>query len=684
MRRSLRTEVPPPFLSGSRAAVLPELAPNGVDEMSQGFRTDIQALRGVAVSLVLLYHAGFDFFSAGFLGVDVFFVISGFLITDMVRKEVEAGRFSFVTFYFRRAKRLLPAAYVTFLLSALAAPFILNAQELQDFNKQVFGAVSFSANLVLLMQAGYFGGAADLKPLLHTWSLSIEEQYYLLLPAFVVFTPRKYWVAGAVVLFLASLGLCLTLLSIKPVATFYLLPTRGWELGMGSMIALMPGLMQRARPAVVVLFWPALAVLALIPVFPTGLPHPGLDALLVCLATAVVIVRRHPLTERALLFRGLARVGDVSYSLYLAHWPPFAFLKNATVSGVTPVQNLLTLLLGIVLGLLLYRFVEMPTRRWQLRPSRRFAFGTVAVSCCVVGVPVAMAAGFASGIDYAHVRRANDGFSGECVFETRFSPKPACQSAEKPAVLVWGDSFAMHLVPGVAAVSDRGVAQATRGNCAPVVGLAALSDVYYMRPWSEACIDFNDSVLEHVRREASIEVVVLSSPFRQLLTPEDPKHHWRTLTKREDGYVETEATVEVAVDALRRTVRSLTALGKRVVLVAPPPASGFNIGTCVERRAQGKLVLGAPRADCDIPLDDYRRRYDRTTRLLDALKGEKGVEVVSLDGLLCNGARCVSTLEGQLLYVDGAHLTHEGSVLLARKGGFEDILRAGRSAPAPR
>lgn len=135
---------------------------------------------------------------------------------------------------------------------------------------------------------------------------------------------------------------------------------------------------------------------------------------------------------------------------------------------MTPVQNLLTLLLGIVLGLLLYRFVEMPTRRWQLRPSRRFALGTVAVSCCVVGVPVAMAAGFASGIDYDHVRRANDGFSGECVFETRFSPKPACQRAEKPAVLVWGDSFAMHLVPGVAAVSDRGVAQATRGNCAPV------------------------------------------------------------------------------------------------------------------------------------------------------------------------------------------------------------------------
>lgn len=283
--------------------------------MSQGFRTDIQALRGLAVSLVLFYHAGFDFLGAGFLGVDVFFVISGFLITDMVRKEVEAGRFSFKTFYFRRAKRLLPAAYATFLASAVVAPFALNAQELQDFIKQVWGAVTFSANLVLLMQTGYFSGAADLKPLLHTWSLSIEEQYYLLLPAFLAFTPRRYWVPGGVLMFVASLGMCLGLQSFKPTATFYLLPTRGWELGVGSMIALMPGLMLRLQPVLAALFWPAVAVLAVIPVFPTGLPHPGLDALLVCLATAVVIARRHPLLERALVSRALARVGDVSYSL---------------------------------------------------------------------------------------------------------------------------------------------------------------------------------------------------------------------------------------------------------------------------------------------------------------------------------------------------------------------------------
>jgi peptidoglycan/LPS O-acetylase OafA/YrhL len=182
------------------------------------------------------------------------------------------------------------------------APFVLNAQELQDFTRQVFGAVSFSANMVLLMQAGYLPGRPT-SPLLHTWSLSIEEQYYLLLPAFLAFVPRRYWVPGGLVLFLASLGMCLGLQPYKPIATFYLLPTRGWELGVGSMVALMPALMGRIRPLLAVLFWPAVAVLAVIPVFPTGLPHPGPDALLVCLATAVVIARRHPLLERSLLSR---------------------------------------------------------------------------------------------------------------------------------------------------------------------------------------------------------------------------------------------------------------------------------------------------------------------------------------------------------------------------------------------
>lgn len=642
--------------------------------MPTGFRTDIQALRGLAVSLVLLYHANLGFFPGGFLGVDIFFVISGYLITCLVKKGIEDDSFRFVDFYFRRAKRLLPAAYVTFLVTALVAPFVLNAQELKDLTAQVFGALSFSANVVLFLQSGYFSSASELKPLLHVWSLSIEEQYYLLLPAFLVFMPRKYWIHGAITLLVMSLGLCLVLLTVKPVATFYLLPTRGWELGIGSLAAIMATQLQRVRQFFIVLFWPAVLILVVIPVAPTGLPHPGLDAILVCMATVIVILRRHPLLETSRVSRLLARVGDVSYSLYLAHWPPFAFLKNATVGPITLIENLLTLALGIGLGILLYRFVELPTRRLHLQPSRRFVLSGLVASFGVLGVPVVLANTPAFGPDYAHIRRANDGFAAVCAFETNFIPRAECQNSDRPSVMVWGDSYAMHLVPGIVGSTDKGVIQATRGNCGPFANLAPLSNIFYLRPWATACLDFNRSVLDYLAQTPSIETVVLSSPFNQYLKQYDGKHHWRTLSVVDGVPLEQGSSVDLAVAAMLETIQRLRAQGKNVVIVAPPPSSGFNVGACLERKAQGKLVIGAPSGDCSIPAADYQRFFTLTKEFLLRVQKESGVNLVSFDSLLCDSRSCVTQLDGKFLYVDSGHLTHDASLLLAHKLGLRKVL----------
>jgi len=639
-----------------------------------GFRTDIQVLRGLAVSLVLLYHASLGLFPGGFLGVDIFFVISGYLITGLVKKGIEDDSFRFVDFYFRRAKRLLPAAYVTFLITALVAPFVLNAQELKDLTAQVFGALSFSANVVLFLQSGYFSSAAELKPLLHVWSLSIEEQYYLLLPAFLVFMPRKYWIHGAILLFVTSLGLCLVLLTVKPVATFYLLPMRGWELGIGSLAAIMATQLQRLKQLFAVLFWPAVSILVVIPVIPTGLPHPGLDAILVCLATVIVILRRHPLLETSRISRLLARVGDVSYSLYLAHWPPFAFLKNATVGPITLMENLLTLALGIGLGILLYRFVELPTRRLRLQPSRRFVLSGLAASFGVLGVPVVLANTPSTGPDYAHIRRPNDGFAAVCAFETNFMPRAECRNSDQPSVMVWGDSYAMHLVPGIVGSTDRGVIQATRGNCGPFANLAPLSNIFYLRPWATACLDFNRSVLDYLAQTSSIKTVVLSSPFNQYLKQYDGKHHWRTLSVVDGVPVEQGGSVDLLVAAMVETIQRLRAQGKNVVIVAPPPSSGFNVGACLERKAQGKLVIGAPSGDCNIPVAAYQEFFALTKEFLLRVQKERGAIMVSFDSLLCDSSRCVTQLDGKLLYVDSGHLTHDGSLLLAHKLGLRETL----------
>lgn len=640
---------------------------------TQAFRTDIQALRGLAILLVLIYHAELiGSLRAGYLGVDIFFTVSGYLITGIVVRDLQAGKFTFFAFYARRAKRLLPAAYVTFLATTLAAIFFLTPPEMLNYSRQLLGAVTFTGNIVLWMQTGYFESAAVLKPLLHIWSLSLEEQYYLLLPAALVFTPKRLWTAGVWLVLGASLILCLMLVAPKPGATFYLLPTRAWELALGSLGILV---LERSPYRIWLgrLFWPALGTLFVLPFYPTGLPHPGLDALLVCCATLVVLLRRHPFFNQTGLARSLAKLGDISYSLYLVHWPLLAFAAHAWLTGIPLGVRMGLVILALALGWALYRWVERPLRRADV-PVGGLTFGlTLASSCGLVMLAFAVNAfdHRDNRVDVSGEQRGNRGYCIAFERNDSFFPKPECQSGEQPSLLVWGDSYAMHLVPGITAATSLGVLQATKTTCGPLLGLSHYrNDAFYNRTWGLNCLSFNRSVLDYLASPEgkSIQVVVMSSFLGQYLGGqvliEPPCEGEVDLCP---APVDGEGSEDLAAQALVKTIAAIRALGKRVVLVAPTPVASFDVGRCLVRRALGKLTFGAPGDSCVIPEELYRELRADVLTLLARVARDGDVPLLNLDEYLCHAGTCVVELDGTFLYFDHGHLTKNGSRLLGQR-----------------
>lgn len=334
------------------------------------YRAEIDGLRAVAVIPVILFHAGFSLFSGGFVGVDVFFVISGYLITSIIVGELEKEKFSIVKFYERRARRILPAL---FLVMAVCVPFawmLLTPADLDYFSRSLIAVALFSSNILFWQESGYFDTAAELKPLLHTWSLAVEEQYYLLFPLFLLLVWRfgKKHVGWALVfIFFVSLGLAQWASINYPEAAFFLLPTRAWEIMLGAFAALILADPERFKGksysdplALLGLF----CILASIFIYDETIPFPGLYALLPTVGAFLVILFAGPGTRvaRILSFRKIVLVGLMSYSIYLWHQPVIVFYKYARLYEISLSERLLLLVPIFILSYVSWRYVEGPLR----------------------------------------------------------------------------------------------------------------------------------------------------------------------------------------------------------------------------------------------------------------------------------------------------------------------------------
>jgi peptidoglycan/LPS O-acetylase OafA/YrhL len=473
------------------------------------YRPEIDGLRAISVLAVILYHAGFDFFSGGYVGVDVFFVISGYLITGIILAEIISGKFSFPDFFERRARRILPPLFVVLVFCTFAAWVFLTPPRLSDYSESLLATLGFSSNFYFWQESGYFNPASEDKPLLHTWSLAIEEQYYLLFPFLLLILWRQRLRKKYGILFLGIAGSIAVAewgVNNSPVAAFYLLPTRFWELLVGSLLAFLErdfsvkGKID-ASGAVAVFranclsFLGAMLVAYSVVYFDEKTPFPGLSAVIPTLGAAFIIASARPFTVvgSALGTPLMTKIGLMSFSLYLWHFPVFTFFKHFSGSAYIAASDAVLLVAcTFLLAWFTYVAVETRFRNRQRISTRQLLAGvsTVGVSLVLFSFASLSSHGFENYFVgsrltlkerelYARIKTDTGGDlyeemydNGECVFwskninEAFINRFSNCTRIHGAATVILGDSHAMNLynLYGMSGV-DNFVVGLAAGGC---------------------------------------------------------------------------------------------------------------------------------------------------------------------------------------------------------------------------
>ena len=647
--------------------------------MAIDYRAEIDGVRALAVIPVVLFHAQISGFGGGFVGVDVFFVISGFLITGLIQKEVAAGEFSYIGFWERRARRLLPPMTLVVAVSCIAAWFVLLPIELRAMGSSVVAFSGFSSNIYFWHKSGYFGAPAELIPLLHTWSLGVEEQFYVLFPAVLLLlagvtaTRRLAAIAG---LGLVSFVVGLAWIERYPDAAYYLLPSRAWELMLGAYLALNKRNLPQLKGIYADLLLVIGMLLVLVPIYlySKNTPFPGFAALVPCLGTAILIwTGQRPDSRLSWLFTNgpTVYIGKLSYAIYLWHWPILtlwaAYVGKALARlSATEVSGILAATL--VLSWLSYHMVENPVRKRRVLASRFAIFSGSALAMGVlasVGLASYLADGFESRVPAA-ARLVASGTQDESplCLDIELTPErivsgDLCQFGTdngndgSPRILLWGDSHATSLVPALdEAASSLGIVGelVSRGACPPT------PDILPEGKYSPGCPEHNAAVLQLLRTR-HYDAIVLhaiwsSYESRASLDYAGPPNE---VVEGLNSSALFNHQLQSTFDAAQQQLIPVILIGE----VPYPPAGDYH-----PSRFAKSVWRGADPSSAGLKLVDYQERGKPLLNFL-SLQPAGLVTVLDPSTSMCNSAAfCPAIIDSRSVYRDENHVSAYGARLM--------------------
>jgi len=659
------------------------------------YRSDIDGLRALAIVPVVFYHVGVPLFPGGYVGVDIFFVISGYLITGLIAEEVKQGSFSILAFYERRVRRIFPALIVVLLFTTLIGAAVMIPQRFFDFGRSLMATVLFASNILFWLQVNYFDTYSAEKPLLHTWSLAVEEQFYIVFPLILFIVHRWLrerwlpWIGGIAV---ASFALSAYAINRWPDATFYLAPHRAWELMIGALLALdvVPAASRRGPREAAAATGFALIIYA-VTCFSRATTFPGPSALVPCIGAALLIYAGRcgsTLLSQALSWRPVVHIGLISYSLYLWHWPLIVFAKTLAIDDLSIAARIGIVALSGAAAELSLRYVEQPFRRRKgvLPRYQLFAGATAAMACiAALGTLVYLSHGWPGRLPkqvtaFGAFETSIDGREKACLSskDREVPPSQLCVYGADvtPAFALWGDSHAGAIAASIGDEARRNGSSFVfigHSGCPPVMGLRRTND--------PKCVDHNARAMNFLTTASNIKTVIIVSRYAVNLyggtfdfgPAEEDRERTPLLADAEGNALSVRDAEATFAKAMRATVDQLEAAGKTVVLVYPIPETGYDIPKTLATIA---LEGGDPkRFDRDETYYLHRQRF--VFGVLDAVGNPARTMRVYPDKLICSNGRCAVSLNDESLYRDDDHLSLAGGRLLEPL--FDPVFAIGRT-----